>query len=122
MKSLAKALTLAVLIAQAPGFAPAQEALVSDAIPIPDPPTLAAKGHLLIEHNSGAILAENNVDERLEPASLTKILTAYVAFRELAGGNLALDEDVLISEKAWRTGGSKMFIEVGKKVSVEDLL
>ncbi|MCG6862575.1 MAG: D-alanyl-D-alanine carboxypeptidase [Chromatiaceae bacterium] len=91
-------------------------------IPIPDPPQLAAKGYLLVDHNSGSILAEHNADERLEPASLTKILTAYVVFRELAAGNIKLDDKALISEKAWRTGGSKMFVEVGKRVSVEDLL
>jgi D-alanyl-D-alanine carboxypeptidase (penicillin-binding protein 5/6) len=100
-----------------PGPAPS-----SDEIPIPDPPELAARGYLLVEHNSGRVLAESNADERLEPASLTKILTAYVVFRELAGGNLSLKDEVLISEKAWRTGGSKMFVEVGKRVSVEDLL
>jgi serine-type D-Ala-D-Ala carboxypeptidase (penicillin-binding protein 5/6) len=100
-----------------PASAPA-----SDEIPIPDPPELAAKGYLLVEHNSGRVLAESNADERLEPASLTKIVTAYVVFRELAGGNLTLQDQVLISEKAWRTGGSKMFVEVGKQVSLEDLL
>jgi len=93
-----------------------------DAIPIPDPPQLAAKGYLLVDHNSGRVLAEANADERLEPASLTKIMTAYVVFRELAGGNLSLGDQVLISERAWRTGGSKMFVEIGKQVSVEDLL
>ena len=101
----------------APGPSPA-----ADEIPIPDPPHLAAKGYLLVEHNSGRVLAESNTGERLEPASLTKILTAYVVFRELAGGNLSLQDQVLISEKAWRTGGSKMFIEVGKQVLLEDLL
>jgi len=93
-----------------------------DEIPIPDPPQLAAKGYLLVDHNSGRVLAEANADERLEPASLTKIMTAYVVFRELAGGNLSLGDQVLISERAWRTGGSKMFVEIGKQVSVEDLL
>jgi beta-lactamase class A len=91
-------------------------------VPIPDPPDLAARGYLLVDHDSGAILAESNADERLEPASLTKIMTAYVVFRELAEGKLSLDDEVLISEKAWRTGGSKMFVEVGKRVSVSDLL
>ncbi len=100
-----------------PGSAPA-----AVEIPIPDPPELAAKGYLLVEHNSGTVLAQSNAGERLEPASLTKIMTAYVVFRELAGGNLTLEDQVLVSEKAWRTGGSKMFIEVGKKVSLEDLL
>jgi len=93
-----------------------------DEVPIPDPPQLAAKGYLLVDHNSGRVLTKSNADERLEPASLTKIMTAYVVFRELAGGNLSLRDQVLISERAWRTGGSKMFVEIGKQVSVEDLL
>ncbi|MBK5966132.1 serine-type D-Ala-D-Ala carboxypeptidase [Thiocystis minor] len=90
--------------------------------PIPAPPELAAKGYLLIDFNSGKTLIEQNADERLEPASLTKIMTAYVVFRELAGGKIKLTDQVMISEKAWRTGGSKMFIEVGKQVALEDLL
>lgn len=94
----------------------------SDRMPIPDPPQLAAKGYLLIDHDSGRVLAEANADERLGPASLTKIMSAYVVFRELAGGNLSLRDQVLISDKAWRTGGSKMFVETGKRVSVENLL
>jgi serine-type D-Ala-D-Ala carboxypeptidase (penicillin-binding protein 5/6) len=89
---------------------------------IPDPPQVAAKGYLLVDLNSGKILAEMNADERLEPASLTKIMTGYVVFRELAAGKIALTDQVLISERAWRTGGSKMFIEVGKQVSIQDLL
>jgi D-alanyl-D-alanine carboxypeptidase (penicillin-binding protein 5/6) len=68
------------------------------------------------------VLAQQAATERLEPASLTKIMTAYVIFRELAEGNLTLDEQVTVSEKAWRTKGSRMFIEVGKQVGVEDLL
>jgi D-alanyl-D-alanine carboxypeptidase (penicillin-binding protein 5/6) len=91
-------------------------------VPIPSPPDLVARGYLLVDHDSGAILAESNADERLEPASLTKIMSAYVVFHELKEGNLSLDDEVLISEKAWRTGGSKMFVEVGKRVSVSDLL
>ena len=90
--------------------------------PIPAPPSVAGTGHLLIDHNSGTVLAEANADTRLEPASLTKIMTAYVVFRELQEGNIQLQDKVLISEKAWRTPGSRMFIEVGKKISVEDLL
>lgn len=88
----------------------------------PPPPALGAEGYLLIDHDSGAVLAAANADARLEPASLTKIMTAYVVFSELAAGNIALDDQVLISEKAWRTGGSKMFIEVGHQIPVEDLL
>ncbi|MGB5735213.1 MAG: D-alanyl-D-alanine carboxypeptidase family protein [Thiohalocapsa sp.] len=97
-------------------------AVQAQQVPIPDPPQLGAKGYLLVDHDSDEILAESNADERLEPASLTKIMTAYVVFRELAEGNLSLDDEVLISEKAWRTGGSKMFVEVGKRVSLGDLL
>ncbi len=88
----------------------------------PPPPDLGAEGYLLIDHDSGAILAASNAETRLEPASLTKIMTAYVVFNELAAGNIALDDQVRISRKAWRTGGSKMFIEVDNLVRVEDLL
>jgi D-alanyl-D-alanine carboxypeptidase (penicillin-binding protein 5/6) len=90
--------------------------------PVPDPPQVAAKGYLLIDFNSGQILAELNADERLEPASLTKIMTGYVVFREIAAGKVALTDKAFVSERAWRTGGSKMFIEVGKQVPVQDLL
>lgn len=90
--------------------------------PIPPPPQVPAKGYLLIDFNSGKVLAESNADERLEPASLTKIMTGYTVFRELAAGKIALTDQVMISEKAWRTGGSKMFVEVNKQVTVEDLL
>jgi D-alanyl-D-alanine carboxypeptidase (penicillin-binding protein 5/6) len=96
--------------------------LQAQQVPIPDPPQLAARGYVLIDHDSGATLAEHNADERMEPASLTKIMTAYVVFHELAEGKLHLDDQVPISEKAWRTGGSKMFVEVGKQVPLGDLL
>lgn len=92
------------------------------AIPIPAPPKVAASGHLLIDFDSNHILAELNADQRLEPASLTKIMTAYTVMRELRAGNIALTDEVLISKKAWRTPGSRMFIEVGKKISVDLLL
>lgn len=77
----------------------------------PPIPELGAEGYLLVDYDSGALLAAANAESRLEPASLTKIMTAYVVFSELAEGNIALDDLVLISEKAWRTGGSKMFID-----------
>lgn len=91
-------------------------------VPMPAPPTLAASGYLLIDFHSNQVLAAKDTEQRLEPASLTKIMTAYAVFRELREGNIQLDEDVLISEKAWRTPGSRMFIEVGKKVKVEQLI
>lgn len=89
---------------------------------LPVPPSTDAKSFLLMDFQTGEILAESRVDERLEPASLTKIMTAYTVYRELAEGHVQLTDEVLISEKAWRTGGSKMFVEVGKRVLLEDLL
>ncbi|MCB1736879.1 MAG: D-alanyl-D-alanine carboxypeptidase [Gammaproteobacteria bacterium] len=92
------------------------------ALPVPAPPELAASAWLLVDFNSGKVLAEHNADQQVEPASLTKMMTAYAVFKEIAGRNLKLSDEATISEKAWRTGGSKMFIEVGKQVSIEDLL
>jgi D-alanyl-D-alanine carboxypeptidase (penicillin-binding protein 5/6) len=92
------------------------------AAPPPAAPDIGGSGHLLIDYHSGRVLAQSNADIRLEPASLTKIMTAYVVFRELGGGNIHLDDSVLVSKKAWKTPGSRMFIEVDKRVSVEDLL
>jgi len=98
-----------------------QAELVGDIV-IPAPPRLAASSYILQDYDSGQILAERNADKVLPPASLTKIMTAYVAFSELKAGRLSLDEKVTVSEKAWRTQGSKMFIEVNKRVPVESLL
>jgi D-alanyl-D-alanine carboxypeptidase (penicillin-binding protein 5/6) len=92
------------------------------AIMVPASPKIKAKGFLLMDFNSGQILAEKKADQRMEPASLTKMLTSYVVANELTNGGISLDEMVTISEKAWRMQGSRMFIEVGKKVSVENLL
>jgi D-alanyl-D-alanine carboxypeptidase (penicillin-binding protein 5/6) len=75
-----------------------------------------------MDFNSGMMLAEHNVDERLEPASLTKMMTAYIVYNELASGSLSADDVTLISEKAWRMGGSRMFIEVGDRVRIDDLV
>jgi len=122
MKPVFATFASALLVALSSLASATDPAPASAQVPLPEPPQLDAKGHLLVDHNSGAVLAEHNADERLEPASLTKILTAYVVFHELAKGNLSLDDQVLISENAWRTGGSRMFVEVGKQVSVRDLL
>jgi len=89
---------------------------------VPQPPVIGAKSYLLIDGDSGAELASLNADERLAPASLTKLMTAYAIFRALDEGQIALDDLVTVSEKAWRTEGSRMFIEVGSRVSVQDLL
>ena len=90
--------------------------------PIPKPPNLQVESYVIMDFNSGTIIASKNPDVPLPPASITKIMTSYVAFTELRDGSLRLDDQVLISKKAWKTGGSKMFIEVGKKVKVSDLL
>ena len=88
---------------------------------IPPPPELAAKSWVLMDAASGNILVNHEGDLRLPPASLTKLMTAYIATLEIKRGRLHENDMVTISEKAWRTGGSKMFVKVGNKVSVSDL-
>lgn len=88
----------------------------------PAAPSVAGTSFYLLDFDSGRVLAEKESDKRVAPASLTKIMTVYVVFRELKSGHLALDEKVTVSQNAWETGGSKMFIEVNKQVAVEDLL
>ena len=95
---------------------------VQAAVPVPAPPQVSAKNYLLMDFNSGRILAEKDADAQIEPASITKLMTSYVVYSEMEAGRLSLDEQVLISEKAWRMGGSRMYLEVGSKVSVELLL
>ena len=85
-------------------------------------PSVNASGYLLLDVQSGQTLSESNADSRLEPASLTKIMTAHVVFSELKAGRISLQDMVLISEKAWKMQGSKMFIEVNKEIEVEKLL
>ncbi len=91
-------------------------------ITTPPAPTIAASAYTLMDYNTGKVLAENNADVKLAPASLTKIMSVYVVFREISNGHLHLDDLVTISQKAWETPGSRMFIEVGNQVRVEDLL
>ena len=92
------------------------------AMPVPAPPDVAAKNYLLVDFASGKVLAEKNADERIEPASITKMMTAYVVYKEIDAGRLSLDDMVDISEKAWRMGGSRMYLEVNTSVSVQELL
>jgi len=89
---------------------------------IPRPPQIAGTSYILIDAKTGHVIIEENADEALPPASLTKIMTAYVAIEDILNGNLALSDEVHISEKAWRMEGSKMFIGVDTMVEVEDLL
>jgi len=96
--------------------------LVNAAMPVPAPPDVAAKNYIVVDYASGKVLAEENADEKIEPASITKLMTAYVVYREMAANRLAMDDMVNISEKAWRMGGSRMYLEVNTKVPVSDLL
>jgi D-alanyl-D-alanine carboxypeptidase (penicillin-binding protein 5/6) len=90
--------------------------------PIPKAPDIGARAYIIEDFDSGQIIAEKGVDEHMEPASITKLMTAYVVFNELRNSSLTLDEKVRISTKAWRTQGSRMFVEVDTMVSVSDLL
>lgn len=92
---------------------------------VPAPSGLTARNYLLMDADSGTVLTEKDADERVEPASLTKIMTAYVVFRELQSGKLSLTEEVFVSEHAWRTGmtgASRMYIDVNSQVKLEDLI
>lgn len=92
------------------------------AAPVPTPPELTARSYFLQDHHSQRALAQKNADSPMEPASLTKIMTSYVVLREIAAGHVALEDEVTVSQKAWRTPGSRSFIEVGKRLSLETLL
>ena len=94
----------------------------AESLPIPAPPKFDATSYILMDFGSGAVLAEHNSRERVDPASITKIMTAYVLYKALATNDVHLDDQVLISEKAWRSIGSRMFVEVGNKILLEDLL
>lgn len=90
--------------------------------PVPAPPIIGATSYLVIDSTTGHELASLEPDTAVPPASLTKLMTAYVVFYALQQEQISLEDEVTVSEKAWRTQGSRMFIEVGKRVSVEDLL
>ena len=89
---------------------------------IPPPPAIEARAYILMDAKSGRILAEQNADDRLEPASLTKIMTAYITFQELSRNGLQLDDMVTISPEASKAEGSRMFAEIGTAIAVENLL
>jgi D-alanyl-D-alanine carboxypeptidase (penicillin-binding protein 5/6) len=89
---------------------------------IPAPPALAAKSYILIDHLSDYVIAEQDVDKRVEPASLTKMMTVYVADHAIKSNKLKLTDMVFISKEAWQTSGSRMFVDVNNSVSVDDLL
>lgn len=92
------------------------------AVVSPSAPNLDAKGYILLDAGSGKVLAEKNADERMAPASLTKLMTLYIIAGALKNGSIHLDDKVRISTKAWQTGGSRMFVKVGDEVPVRDLI
>ena len=112
-----KARLIALLLLLTTAVTPAAELR-----PLPSPPIIGAKSYLVIDSTTGREIAQLEPDKPLAPASLTKLMTAYVVFHALRDGQIGLQDEVTISEKAWRAEGSRMFIEVGKRVSVEDLL
>lgn len=106
---------------------PAATVQAPPAIPIPPPPKIPGRGYILLDFSSGQVLAASNENERLEPASLTKIMTAYAVFDALRSGSLKLTDTVTISEHAWRAGGaategSTSFLPINSQVPVEVLL
>ena len=89
---------------------------------VPKAPKLNLDSYILLEASTNTVIAEFNADNQISPASMTKVMTGYVIADQIASGAISLDDKVLISEKAWKTGGSKMFIEAGKRILVRDLL
>ena len=89
---------------------------------VPKAPKLNLDSYILLEANTNTVIAEFNSENQISPASMTKVMSGYVIADQIANGAISLDDKVLVSEKAWKTGGSKMFIEAGKRVSVRDLL
>lgn len=96
--------------------------LFASGIPIPGPPSVSAKSYILIDHDTSTVIAEHDADQSYDPASITKLMTAYVVYQALENGDISVDDEVTISEKAWRAIGSRMFIEVNTQVRVDDLL
>ncbi len=124
------ALAPAALLAQTPTPQPAPAAPVAAApanAPVPPPPTLSAKSYVLMDFVTGQVLAAKDADARVEPASITKVMTSYVVSAELALGKIKMDDPVFISENAWRGGGagtdgSTSFLPVNQNVPLKDLL
>ncbi len=92
------------------------------ATPIPKPPEVPARAYILVDHLSGRVLAQNHADDRMEPASLTKLMTSYAIFKALKEGRLKLSDQITISEHAWRSEGSRTFVQVGTQIPAEVLI
>ncbi len=117
--------SLPLLAAPPPPAAPGPVApppAAAAASPIPQPPTVDARAYILIDYDSGRVLAEAHADDRNEPASLTKVMTSYAVFAALKDGRLKLADMVPISEHAWRAEGSRTFVQVGTQIPAEVLI
>ncbi len=120
--SATRALVLAVCAALLAGAVSATAAPAASARPLAAPPVIEARNWVLVDFASGQSLAESNADQHVEPASLTKLMSAYLVFSALRDGRLKMNETVLISEHAWRAEGSRTFVQVGTRVPVEVLV
>ena len=112
------AVTVGAGISQATSVA----AGAANSAPIPKPPEVGARAYILVDHFSGRVIAESHADDRMEPASLTKLMTSYVIFKALKEGRLKLTDPVTISEHAWRSEGSRTFVQVGTQIPAEVLI
>ena len=122
MKNIAYRLVVFLLCFTSPVLSAYESELPAELRSKMPPPNLDVVSWVIMNPDTGKMIAAENPDQKLEPASLSKLMTAYVVFRELRRGNLSLEEEVVISERAWRTGGSRMFIEPNERISVENLL
>jgi len=111
---------LSILARPAAATSPAPQPAA--AMPLPPPPAIDAGSYILVDFQTGRVLAQRNADERLPMASLTKLMAAYIVFAALKDGRLTLNEPVTISKAAWQTGGSRMFVNVGSQVPVIALI
>src|SRR5580700_9799992 len=102
--------------------ATAAASAAASAAPIPTPPALDARAYILVDYQSARVLAQSHADDRAEPASLTKLMTAYVVFKALAENRLKLTDMVTISEHAWRAEGSRTFVQVGTQIPADILI
>ena len=108
--------------APTPAPKPSATAPVDAGAPIPKPPDVQARAYIVVDHFSGQVIAESHADDRMEPASLTKLMTSYVVFKALKEGRLKLTDPVTISEHAWRSEGSRTFVQVGTQIPAEVLI
>ncbi|MEO7775380.1 MAG: D-alanyl-D-alanine carboxypeptidase family protein [Steroidobacteraceae bacterium] len=120
-------LLASILLASSLALSSTAAFAATSSIPVPSPPQVQANGYILLDYASGRVLAEQRSAERMDPASITKLMTAYLVFKALKEKRLRLDEGVLVSERAWRIGGavsdgSTSFIPVNSRVKAEDLI